>query len=188
MPTLNPTPTLVNLSGEPISLEEAKAFLRVDIPDDDALITSLIAAARQYFETATDRQFCTATWRVSLDGFWGWGFELPYPPLVSVVSVTYLVDGVATLLDSATYNVVTSATPGRVELADGQSWPSTVDTHPEAVVVTFTAGYGTATNVPELVKQGIKLLLAHWYDHRGDTTDVPPAVQAIAWACAAHRF
>lgn len=187
MPTTIPTPTLVSLSGEPLSLQEAKAFLRVDLADDDALITSLVSAARQWFEVACDRQFCTATWSVSYPDF-GCVGELPYPPLVSVVSVTYLVDGTPTALDASTYNVVTGRTPGYIALADGESWPSTVDTHPEAVTVTFTSGYGTASSVPEMVKSGIKLLLAHWYDHRGDAAEVPAAVQAIAWAAAAHRF
>ncbi len=38
---------------DPISLADAKLFLRVDISDDDALITSLITVAREYCETFT---------------------------------------------------------------------------------------------------------------------------------------
>ncbi len=206
-----PTPTLISLSGEPISLAEAKLFLRQDIPDDDDLITAIISAARQYFEIACDRQFVTANWQVKLPGFYpysnygwpltawarnwdgrgcGWGrIELPYPPLISVSSVTYLEMGTNNLLTLATtvYNVVTTRTPGAVELGWDQVWPVTA-IHPEAVTVNYTAGYGDATAVPELVKQGIKLLINHWYEHRGDTADVPPAVQRIAWAAAAHRF
>ena len=44
---------------EPVSLAEARLHLRVDFTDDDALITSLIAAARQAAETLTGRQFVT---------------------------------------------------------------------------------------------------------------------------------
>lgn len=208
-----PTPTLVSLSGEPLTLAEAKLFTRQDIPDDDTLLTSLITAARQWFEVACDRQFMTARWEVKLPGFspdsagyggwpvaaWsdGWNgsglpyarVELPYPPLVSVESVQYMPMGSTTLTTLATtvYNVVTTRTPGFVELGWDQVWPVT-QPHPEAVVIDYTAGYGDETAVPELVKQGIKLLVAHWYDHRGDTADVPPAVERIAWAAAAHRF
>ncbi len=206
-----PTPILVNAEAEPISLPEAKLFLRQDIPDDDTLIQSLITAARQWFEVATDRQFCSGAWRVKLPGFYpgggsgwpvtawgvgwnGWGcgpwgrIELPYPPLVSVSSVQYLDAGnVAQTLATTVYNVVTSRTPGAIELAFGQTWPVTY-THPEAVTITFVAGHGDSSQVPELVKAGIKLLMAHWYDHRGDTATVPMAVEAIATASGSKRF
>ncbi len=206
-----PTPTRVSLSGEPISLDEAKLFLSQDFVEDDSLVTALIAAARQYFEVACDRQFCSATWTVKLPGFypgawangwpvagWNWygpGYgtwsrlNLPYPPLISVSSVQYLAQttNVLTTLPTTVYNVVTTRTPGVVELGWDQVWPVAA-IHPEAVTITFTAGYGDATAVPELVKQGIKLLIAHWFDHRGDTADIPPAVSRIAWAAAAHRF
>lgn len=206
-----PTPALVHLTGEPLTLAEAKLFLRQDLPNDDALITSLISAAREWFEVACDRQFVTATWEVKLPGFYpgamayawpvsGWVYygrdaglwsriHLPYPPLQSVGSVQYLELGTNSTLTLSTsvYNVVTSRTPGCIELAFGQTWPVTAE-HPEAVTITYTAGYGTASSVPEMVKNGIKLLLAHWYDHRGDTTEVPKAVEAIAIAAGAKRF
>ena len=54
-----------------MSLTEAKLHLRVEVTDDDALITALISAARQYAETLTQRQFVTATWKLVLDSFPG---------------------------------------------------------------------------------------------------------------------
>jgi uncharacterized phiE125 gp8 family phage protein len=58
-------------AGEPITLLEAKQHLRVDVDDDDALIGSLITAARQAAETLTGRQLMTARWRLVLDAFPG---------------------------------------------------------------------------------------------------------------------
>jgi len=58
-------------AGEPITLLEAKQHLRVDVDDDDALIGSLITAARQAAETRTGRQLMTARWKLVLDGFPG---------------------------------------------------------------------------------------------------------------------
>lgn len=55
---------------EPVSLDEAKAFARIDNTADDVLVSGLITAARQYAETYTRRQFCTATWKMSLDSFY----------------------------------------------------------------------------------------------------------------------
>ena len=40
---------------EPIALEEAKAHLRVEFSDDDAYISALITAAREYVEAFQNR-------------------------------------------------------------------------------------------------------------------------------------
>ena len=56
-------------SVEPVTLAEAKLHLRVDIADDDTLITSLIAAARQQAENITRRALCTQSWVLVLDSF-----------------------------------------------------------------------------------------------------------------------
>lgn len=56
---------------EPVTLAEAKNYLRVDqdITDDDALISELIVAAREYAETYCGRSFANKTYRQSLDSF-----------------------------------------------------------------------------------------------------------------------
>ena len=56
-------------TGEPVSLAEAKLHLRVDVDDDDALIGSIISAARQAAETLTGRQLITSRWKLVLDAF-----------------------------------------------------------------------------------------------------------------------
>lgn len=58
-------------AGEPVSLQEAKAHLRVDFDDDDGLIQALIAAARQAAETITNRQLMSARWKLVMDSFPG---------------------------------------------------------------------------------------------------------------------
>lgn len=55
---------------DPVSLDEAKNFLRVDdIDDDDALITSLISAATVQCETFCNRSFVNKGFIQSLDSF-----------------------------------------------------------------------------------------------------------------------
>lgn len=172
-----------------MTVGELEKWLRSNEIDRD-LVTALGIAAREWFETAMDRQLTTAAWRLTLDGFGGSCIELPYPPLRSVSSVQYLdADGATQTLDADTYVVVTTETPGRIELADGESWPATA-VHPAAVTINFQAGYGAPGDVPELVKVGIKLLAAHWYENRGDrdAKAVPMAVESIAWNCGAYRF
>lgn len=56
---------------EPVTLDEAKTDMRVDLDftDLDALITAYIAAARQHAETICRRAFVTQSWRLTADRF-----------------------------------------------------------------------------------------------------------------------
>lgn len=60
---------LVDAATEPITLADAKNFLRVEIPDDDDLISDLITAARLECETRNNRSFIATKWRLTLDYF-----------------------------------------------------------------------------------------------------------------------
>jgi Phage gp6-like head-tail connector protein len=54
---------------EPVTLVDAKLHARIEFPDDDALVTSLITAARRYCETAIRAALVTQTWKLMLDSF-----------------------------------------------------------------------------------------------------------------------
>ncbi|MFC5524021.1 head-tail connector protein [Polaromonas jejuensis] len=56
-------------TAEPVTLAEAKAHLRVDVADDDLLITNLITAARVHAENVCRRAFVTQKWDLYLDSF-----------------------------------------------------------------------------------------------------------------------
>lgn len=190
-----PTPELVTApTAEPVSLEELRLHCRLDVDDDDEELVTLGIAARQWFETALDRQLVTATWRIKLPYFYAWQIELPYPPLRSVGSITYKdTGGVTRTLATSVYQVVTTRTPGFIQLRTGQTWPVVAISDPEAVTITFDAGYGTPQVVPDLVKAGIKFLVAHWYVNReavGPNTamSTPLGVDSIVAATRAYRF
>lgn len=155
---------------EPVTLQAAKTHCRVVISDDDALLTTLIAAARRKFEEATYRQLLTAKWKLSIDRFPpGRGLILlPRPPLQSVTEIRYTaISGVSTVLDPARYQVSGSREPARIIPAPGQIWPIVAWQTADAVQITYTAGYGAiASDVPELIVAGIKLLIGAWYEHR----------------------
>jgi uncharacterized phiE125 gp8 family phage protein len=167
---------------EPVSLLEAKLHLRVDFDEDDMLIASLITAARQAAETLTGRQLTTARWRQVLDCFpgpslmgvpAGQTFTLPghaillaKAPVQSVVSINYLDMGsVNQTMPALTYTVDAACEPARITPVFGQIWPVCL---PQigAVSVTFDAGYGTASQVPEGIKSWIKLRVGSLYAHR----------------------
>jgi hypothetical protein len=56
-------------TAEPILLAEAKARLRIDVDDEDALLTALIAAARMFVEKTLGVALITQSWSYFLD-FW----------------------------------------------------------------------------------------------------------------------
>lgn len=172
-------------ASEPVTLAEAKAQLRVEVADDDALITDLIAASRQAAEAHMRRALITQTWRLSLDRFPGrplpwWdgvregadipeaanAIELPRPPLASVTSVTAYDDAdTATVAPAADYFVDTDREPGRVVLRSGRTWP-VVGRVAGGVEVVFVAGYGAAGAVPEAIRQGMLMLIGHLCENR----------------------
>jgi len=152
--------------GEPVSLAEAKLHLRVDVDDDDALINSIITAARQAAETVTGRQLMTARWKLVLDAFPCHAILLAKCPVQSIVNIQYLdMNGCSQMMPAADYVVDTAYEPARITPVFGKTWPSTL---PQigAVSVTFDAGYGSASSVPEGIKSWIKLRVGSLYAHR----------------------
>lgn len=153
---------------EPVSLEEAKLHLRLDITADDTLVYSLIQAAREKCEEYTWRALITQTWDLFLDGFPSNAIKLPNPPLQSVTGVYYTPDGGAEqTVTSTDYIVDTRGEPGRIILATGKSWPGNSLTPTNGVRVRFVCGYGAAgANVPQKLRQGMLLLIGHLYENR----------------------
>jgi uncharacterized phiE125 gp8 family phage protein len=153
---------------EPISLADAKLHLRETRDSQNAIITALIAVARRQVESITRRALITQTWDLHLDAFpaAGQAIEIPLSPPASVESITYVdADGVTQTWDAADYTVDTVTEPGRIVPAYNESYPSTRDVF-NAVTVRFTAGYGAAADVPEGLKQAMRLLIGHLYLNR----------------------
>lgn len=73
-----PSKLLTPPTAEPIDLATAKAHLRVDFSDDDAYITALITAAREYSETFMGRSLMTQTWQLNQDSFPALSPNVPY--------------------------------------------------------------------------------------------------------------
>jgi uncharacterized phiE125 gp8 family phage protein len=137
---------------EPISLSSVKLWLRVDQTTEDALIGSLIVAARSWIEQVTRRALITQTWDWRLSAFPSDESELRVPkaPLQSVTSITYLDSaGTSQTWSTSDYDVSTPAGPeaqmGRIQLAYTEDWPSTYD-EINAVTVRFVAGYAPETS------------------------------------------
>lgn len=155
-------------ASEAVLTSDAKAHLRVTFSDDDGYIAGLVSATSNVVEAMINRSLITQTWKQSFDHFPACReIYLPRPPLGSVTWVKYYdTAGVQQTLSSSLYHVDTDSEPGRIVLADGQSWPST-QSRPNAVQIQFVAGYGDdGTAIPAQLKLGIKNLVSHWYTNR----------------------
>lgn len=179
----------VDPAAEPVSDAEARAWLRVDHDGDDPMIQSLIRAAREHLENASGMAFVTQTWKLYLDRFPGWEIELPRSPLLAVTSIAYVDSaGVSQTLSSSLYAVDETARPGVVYPAWGEAWPAT-RYQPKGVTITFAAGFGAPSAVPEGVKQAVKALLAYGYANDGALpSEVPAAVYALLSPHTDGRF
>ena len=150
-------------SVEPVSLAEAKAHLRVDANDEDAYISNLITAARQWAEDFCRRRFITQTWDYYLDGF-PTEIQLPYPPISSITSIKYNdADGAEQTLATDQYRSDLQSLPPRINPSYGNAWPAT-RSESNAVVVRCVSGYGAAADVPQSIKQAILLKIEDLFD------------------------
>ena len=118
-------------------------------------------------------------------------------PLLAINSVQYY-DVNETLQSLTAWNATTNPTgiyyapsgtiidPGFMALRCDQSWPDTF-IRPDAVQITFTAGYGTtAASVPNNIRHALLLLTKHLYDNRdvivvgsGSAIEIPHGIKNI---------
>lgn len=195
---------------EPVTLAEAKAQARIDGDVDDAMITSLITAAREHVELVTGRCLITQTWRLALDEWprqsrrdeWWDGVregpitlleaawvDIAKAPIAGITEVRVLDEsGTPTVWASSNYFLARRPNGhGRLTRKSGVVWPIVTLRAAGAIEIDFTVGYGTlAANVPFALRQAIRMLVAHWYDCGCDPSaaGVPKPVAAML---AAHR-
>lgn len=168
---------------EPVSRTEAKLHLRADGSDEDNLIDRLIIAAREYCEPIARRAFMPQTLLMAFDG-WPVSAERNYlellrPPVQSVSHIKYYdSSGVLQTMSASDYVADLVASPARIYLADGASWPSEALRAGLAIEVTYVAGYADADAVPARYKQAMLLLVGHWYENREQVVVAPGATSA----------
>ena len=169
-------------SLEPVTLDEAKAHLKVDTADDDALIATLITAARARAEWHMGRALVTQSWILWLDCWPGDGVaEIALPPLQAVSAVTvYARDNTPSVVDASRYFIDTASAPGRV-VFDCFTAPTFDLRRRGAVAIAFDAGYGgAADDVPAQIREAILQIAAELYVNRGDGPEEPaPIAQAM---------
>jgi uncharacterized phiE125 gp8 family phage protein len=160
---------------EPVTLSEAKAHLRVDTTADDAYISSLISAAREWCEQYLDRSLVHTQWVMRFDKFPPDGtmdIELPRPPMATAgtataVALTFTFEnGTTSTYSTASYRVDRDGVPGTVKTLYGQTWPPHLQDD-NAISVTWWGGYGASgTSVPAAIRHAMLMLVCFWYENR----------------------
>lgn len=186
-------------SHEPISVADAKDYLRIDSTDQDAVIGGLITAARIEVEEYTRRVMVNHQFKLSFDRFPGsWPFSygfgssllspyreihIPLCPLVSIDSFKMIDMNTGELTD-VEYQVSTDSEPARLQPPYGQAWPIARWVL-DAGQITFTAGYGdtslspvVGSNPPEPLLLAMKLMIGHWYENR-ESQEMPKAAENL---------
>lgn len=151
-------------ASEPLSLTEAKLYLRVDTTSEDSLIVDMIVAVRMSAEAYLRRSLITQSWKLAYDDFLPACVELPMGPVISVASVTIVLrDGTTQPVSNTTYYL--NAAKDTL-MMDTPLIPSAVNAGTRIEVI-YSTGYGDASAVPKPIKQGMLAHLAHMYDNRG---------------------
>lgn len=149
-----------------VSLDEVKAWLKIDGTDEDTLLTSLIASATAECEAYSGLSFITRSRVVKISSFSGKDVILPYGPVTALTSIAYAdPDDAPQTIDSADYTLDTASGLSIVRVTE--SWPYTNEIL-NNVVITYVAGYANAAAVPEVIKKGIKQKIAVDHEKRGD--------------------
>ena len=153
---------------------ELKLYAKIDLTDDDALVTDLNSTAEEYVKDRLEKSLVNETFELFLDAFplSGCPIEICRTRLVSVTSIKYVdTDGVTQTLAATEYKLDDKAEPAAIYEAFEKTWPSTRD-EVNSVTVEFVAGFGaTAADVPEQFKTMIKMMFTHLYEHREPMKD-----------------
>lgn len=155
---------------------------------DDSLVDGYITAATWNCEDRTKRAFMPQTWKLTLsqwpgrtpglgyeasnkaEDYWKWNhFEVPKPPLVSVVSFVYYDSNYNPYYMTQTgppplpapdaiagnYILCTDPQPGEIQLPFAGIWPTTVLIPGSAIELTYNCGYSQFAGNMDVDQNGV---------------------------------
>lgn len=149
---------------EPVSLDEAKAHLRVVGDDEDPYISTLIAVAREMAEGRLNRTIRQRT-RTEVFASWNDTLVLRKPPVILVTDVSYVDgNGEDQTLSADQYFAGVYTEPAVVELIPDFQAPL-LHYRRRSISVTYLAGYPEG-EVPRAICQWILLAVGALYQNR----------------------
>ena len=154
------TQTTAYTGAEPITLEDAKTYLKVSGGAEDGLIQGLISAARSHAESYTSIAIRPQTIMATFEGYRD---ELYLNgPVVSIQSVTIRdSSGAETTVPAADYFFNGDALPAKLFLRHAALGAVAY------VTVTYEAGH-TDRVLPEAIVNAMYHMIDDWYSNRED--------------------
>lgn len=134
---------------EPVTLSEAKLWCKIDVSEDDSLITALITTARQMCETYACISIISRTVTAVINNSCGGQF-LPYGPVKSITSVT---DGNGQTIATTDYCL------------SGLKFKQILTPKYYRMTIVYTTGYET---LPQEFKNAIMQQVFFLYENRGE--------------------
>lgn len=168
-------------ASEPVTVAEAKehCFVESGNSDWDTYFGTLIQSAREYAEKYTGRKLMTQT----IKEYWDYfpfvtdtnpysAIKLRWAPVQSVTSVQYM-DTAATpteqtLTVTTDYKLDLVNEPAQIVPAYSTDWQDSLD-QINSVYVVYVAGYTSAANVPQAIKDAMLLAIKETFDCRDNT-------------------
>ncbi len=173
-------------ASEPVTLDEAKAWLKLETSDDDGVVIRLIATARQMVERYSRRALITQLWRLGLRQRPNSASVLfPIAPVSQITAAFWLQsDTTKTSLDVNSLMLDSMAEPPCLILPD---MVLSAFTGTNTLMLDVQCGYGDqASAVPEALKQAILVFIAQAYEQRCATDRLP--IDAIAGLIAPYMI
>lgn len=158
----------------PVTMDEARAWLRLGAADEDALVERLIGAVTNMCEAFTG-QWLLARDEAEVLTVRRQTARLAARPVVAVDMVARIdTGGDEVVLDPADY---------RVDIADGLAVVTVAGaTDGTRLRVAYRAGMAeAAADVPAAIRHGILRMVQHLYEARDDAKANPPAAVAALW-------
>lgn len=176
---LSDSATITTLVDDVVSLADAKSHLKVDYPDDDALIGMYIKAARQLCEKHMNRALVPKTIEEMIRCFPAVSgqhqfreIKLSWGPLIQVDSIKYWdaeTPSVQQTIESTdlTDNFIMDTGPmfPIVQPISTYTYPDT-DARKYPVTVRYQAGYADTADIPQPIKQAMLLMIGEMYEDR----------------------
>lgn len=187
---------------EPVTKDELKMFGRLDGNHEDELLQSFIISARIAVEKFIGLALMAQTITVRYD-YWpgvytfpyvgayranypqyfeGYGRGVPFPiaPVSSVTSIaTVDEDGAETAYDADNYYVDLTGNNPVITIKFGTTPPTNTVRDSRGIKMVYIAGYGTRAQVPEPLKEAIKLWAMFIYENRTTGAKPPAAARGL---------
>lgn len=174
---------------EPISTSFVKSYSKIETDEDDTMIGNLITAVRQVAEPWLGRALISQTITSYLDWWPDDVIKLPRPPLVSVTGV-YTIDEEdgETEYNIDNYFVRTEIEPGELVIKNGAAAPINTDRYHGGFKIVHTNGYGTADDIPQLLKFGLVEWVLFAIENRITSRQPPEEAKPLLEAYRIHKF